>query len=127
MLEAADRLRRVIEHAPLVLWAIDADGIFTLSEGRALASLGLVPGQVVGMSAFDLYKDSPEVIVQLRRVLSGEAFEGTLDVGELCFETRYCPVFGDDGRVRSVLGVSIDITARRTAERARESMQLQML
>ena len=30
--------------APIVLWAIDQDGVFTLSDGHGLAALGLRPG-----------------------------------------------------------------------------------
>ena len=50
--DTEQRLRAVIEHAPIIVFAIDRDGIFTLSEGSGLKSLGLAPGQVVGQSAF---------------------------------------------------------------------------
>ena len=36
------RLRTVIAHAPIVLYAVDAAGVFTLCEGRALGDIGLI-------------------------------------------------------------------------------------
>jgi PAS domain-containing protein len=46
------RLQFVVDQAPVVLWALDQDGVFTLSEGRSLDVLGLEAGQVVGRSVF---------------------------------------------------------------------------
>ena len=43
------------------VFSLDADGIFTTSEGKGLETLGLAPGQVVGQSMFDLYADDPAI------------------------------------------------------------------
>ena len=124
----ADRfLRRVIDNAPLVLWAIDAQGRITLSEGRGLKALGLKPGQVVGQSVFDLYRDYPEIGPAIRRALAGEEFTLRADVGSAAFESRYCPLYDSSGEVTGVLGVSIDITETVRAEIERETMQAQLL
>src|SRR4029079_16645459 len=48
-IRAADaRLRAVLNSAPLLLFATDANGTFPLSEGRGLEVLGLAPGEIVG-------------------------------------------------------------------------------
>lgn len=126
--QARDRhLRHVLESAPVVLWALDADGRFTLSEGRALAGLGLTPGQVVGKSAFDVYADSPEVQQHLQRGLAGEELVWEVAVGDRVFETRHVPLRDDLGRVTGLLGVSVDITERRRAESEREAIHEQLL
>jgi len=52
--ETEQRLRTIVTKAPVVFFALDAEGKFTLSEGRALQKLGLLPGQVVGQSVFHL-------------------------------------------------------------------------
>jgi PAS domain-containing protein len=57
--EAERHLRTVIAKAPVVFFALDASGIFTLSEGRSLQKLGLQPGQVIGQSVFHLYANYP--------------------------------------------------------------------
>ncbi|UPT72584.1 MAG: PAS domain-containing protein [Elusimicrobiota bacterium] len=69
--KAADLLAAVVSGAPIVLFAFDADGIFTLSEGRGLEVLGRKPGEAVGKSVFDLYKDHPKVVECCRRALKG--------------------------------------------------------
>src|SRR5205814_5598918 len=55
------RLRLVVDNVPIILWAVDAAGVITLSEGKGLAKLGIRPGESVGQSIFDLYAHLPEV------------------------------------------------------------------
>jgi PAS domain-containing protein len=99
---AQEQLRVVISNAPIVLFAIDAAGVFTLSEGRGLAALGRKPGQVVGQSAFEVYREVPRVVENLKRALAGEDFTDIVEMGSLAFETRYTPCTTD----RAVGGVS---------------------
>ncbi|HLA67577.1 MAG TPA: PAS domain S-box protein, partial [Acidimicrobiia bacterium] len=114
------RLRTVMAGAPIVLFAVDASGVYTLSEGQALASLGQAAGEAVGRSVFELHRGSPSVIRNLRRALGGDAFTATDEIGELVFETRYSPIW-EGGSVGGVIGVSYDITDRvRATEQLRE-------
>ncbi len=46
------KLRTVIQGFPIILWMIDSDGVFILSEGKGLEAENLKPGQVVGESFF---------------------------------------------------------------------------
>ena len=116
-LAARDRhLRAVVEQAPIVLYALDADGVFTLSEGRGLGALGLAPGEVVGHSVFELYADAPEATAPLRRVLAGEERTWTSQVGAFHYEAWATPTFDAAGRVAGATGVSIDVTDLREAE-----------
>jgi PAS domain-containing protein len=85
-------LAMVVRSAPIVLWAIDNNGVFLLSEGRGLDVLGLKPGEVVGESAFDLYLQHPQVLEDLRRALQGESVTSTVEVGDLTFDTRSLPM-----------------------------------
>jgi len=123
---AEERLGRVVEHAPVVVWAIDADGIFTLSEGRGLKSLGLAPGQVVGLNAFEVYKDSVEVLDSLRRCLDGEEYTETVPVGDTVWETRYAPVRDGRGNVVGASGVATDVTEREHAADSARRLQTQL-
>ncbi|HLN98796.1 MAG TPA: PAS domain S-box protein [Pyrinomonadaceae bacterium] len=112
------RLRMVVGSVSLIIFAIDKDGIFTLSEGEGLKALGLKPGEVVGQSVFELYKDNPQFLGHVSRALTGEAFSTTVDVGELNFETRYTPLTDDNGKPIGVIGVATDITENRRAQEA---------
>jgi two-component system, cell cycle sensor histidine kinase and response regulator CckA len=120
-------LRRVLESAPLVLWAVDSDGVFTLSEGRGLVALGLKPGEVVGQSVFEMYAESQEVTEYIKRGLGGEEFTNSTVAGDRHFESRYTPIRDDDGEVVGLLGISIDMTERQRAEAEKESLQAQLL
>src|SRR6266446_6434351 len=92
------RLRAVIANAPIILFALDRSGVFTLSEGRGLDDLGLTPGQAVGQSVFDLYRDAPQVLSPVRRALAGESFTAVVEANDLVFETHYLPVLDAGGQ-----------------------------
>jgi PAS domain S-box-containing protein len=81
--ESEERLRSLVTNAPVVLFAIDREGVFTVEEGRGLSRLGLRPGQNVGRSVFDVYRDVPEVIDAVRRALAGESFTATVGTGRV--------------------------------------------
>jgi PAS domain S-box-containing protein len=114
--DAEERLRSVVANAPVVLFAIDEAGLFTVSEGQGLTTLGLSPGEVVGRSVFELYRDHPQVLANIRRAMAGEELIDTVSLGPLVFETWLAPRAGADGRSRGVIGVATDITQRRRLE-----------
>jgi PAS domain S-box-containing protein len=117
-----ERLRTVANGAPLVLFSLDRAGVFTLSEGQALASLGLRPGEVVGRSAFDLYGRYPDVAENLRLALGGEPRRFVTEIGEQVFETIVRPLRAHGGAIVGAVGVAIDVTEQTlTAEALRES------
>jgi PAS domain S-box-containing protein len=112
------RLRTVVSSASLILFALDQNGVFTLSEGEGLKALGWKSGEMVGRSVFEIYADNLDILANVRRALSGEAFSQSLDVGDVSFEARYSPLTNDDDEVIGVIGVAIDITENRKAQRA---------
>jgi diguanylate cyclase (GGDEF)-like protein/PAS domain S-box-containing protein len=120
--ETEKRLRLVVSNAPIILFAADRDGIFALSEGRGLEALGLRPGEVVGLSIFDVFRDIPDMEDNLHRALAGEAFTTTAEVAGFTFETHCGPLRGRNGQVSGLIGVAIDVTERKRMEKAlRES------
>ncbi len=123
--EAEKRLRTIVIKAPVVFFALDANGIFTLSEGRALQKLGLQPGQVVGQSVFHLYGSYSEIIQHVRRALSGEEFSAVDELPELglCFEIHWAPIRAEDGSLAGTIGVAVDISERKRNERARREAE----
>lgn len=108
--DAAELLRAVVDSAPVVVFALDAEGVFTLSEGRGLDALGLRPGEVVGRSLFDLYKDEPAILDAFRRAVRGETVACVQPVQGLVFKTHYAPRLDWGGKVTGVLGVATDVT-----------------
>ena len=118
--ELRDVLRdAALESVPLIFFAYDGDGTCTLSEGSALASIGLKPGELVGTNLFDVYPPGDPIGEINRRVLQGESVRNLYPVGEIVLDTWLRPLRDDNGDVVGGIGVSVDVTDRvRAQERA---------
>lgn len=114
--ESEEKFRTVVENSPLVTFVLDDKGVFTLSEGMGLKKLGLKPGQVVGLSAFDVYKDFPTILNAIKKAQKGEALREEVDIHGIVFDVLYNPVFNKKGNVTKIIGVANDITERKKAE-----------
>ena len=115
---AEQRLQRVVEGLPLILFAIDLEGVFTLSEGRGLETVGLQPGQLEGHDILESFPDVPEVARQVRRALAGESVRYRAAAGGRVWDTQLAPVRDEDGIMAGALGVSLDVTESTEQERA---------
>ena len=114
--ESEERYRTVVSNSPMVTFVLNEEGRFTLSEGQGLAKLGLLPGQMVGSSALDVYRDYPEVLLGIRNALEGHNFRQEVTVNGVVFDAYYSPVQDEHGKVIKVIGVAHDITDRKLAE-----------
>jgi PAS domain S-box-containing protein len=115
-----ERLKAVVDHAPVVCWSTDREGIITLSEGAGLSSLGVRSGELVGQSVFELYREHPTISGNIRRALAGESFWYTTQVtdADAVYETWITPVRQADGELNGILAVSNDVSEiRRLQER----------
>jgi two-component system, cell cycle sensor histidine kinase and response regulator CckA len=110
------RLSLVLENAPVILYGLDRDGRFLFSEGDGIAAMGLKKGQIVGNSAFDLYRNNPGADEAIRSALAGEHAVFRAHFGGAHFVSRLTPVFDDAGRVEQVVGVSVDTGGQVRAE-----------
>ena len=77
-LRTNEALLSVASNLPIVVFAIDRDGVFVLSEGQGLAGLGLRPGQAVGRSVAEVCGNVPRILQNIRRALNGEAFSDSV-------------------------------------------------
>lgn len=107
------RLALAVNHAPIVVWAADKEGVVTLSEGAGLASMGVESGQLVGQNLFDLYREHPTIPGYIRRGLSGEAFWYTVEVPGAIYDTYLMPLRSAGGEITGVAAVSNDVTELR--------------
>ncbi|EFW90493.1 putative PAS/PAC sensor protein [Haladaptatus paucihalophilus DX253] len=116
--ETKTRLESVVENVPVILFALDADGRYTLCEGRGLAAFDTSSEEVIGESVFDSLSEYPEAIADVRRALSGEPVNAVHELENLHLETWFQPMHDEDGEVTGVIGVSMDVTARMRHEQA---------
>lgn len=113
-------LRTVISGAPVVLFSVDKNGIFTLLEGKGLGVLGLTPGEVVGRSVFDADAQFPNIREDIHLAIAGEAHTSIVNLGESVYEIRYTPRFDYEGEIEGAIGIASDITSRWKSERELE-------
>ena len=110
--ENAARLQDIVKSTPIVLWAVDRQGVFTLCEGRGLVALGLKPSQLLGRSVFDIYRDQRQICESVRRALVGEELSAVVELGGVRYEAHYAPVRGPAGDIVGASCVGVDITKR---------------
>jgi signal transduction histidine kinase/ActR/RegA family two-component response regulator len=117
---ARTRLALAVQHAPLLIWATDAKGVITLSEGAASKAIGIPPGHNVGKSVEALYGSNPAILRDMRRALSGESFSTPpTEIGSAVLETWMGPLRDRGGAITGIIGVSTDVTERfRATQRA---------
>ncbi len=120
LLESEQKFRMVVENAQPIIFILDEKGVFQLSEGKGLAKLGLQPGEVVGESAFERYKEVPSILEGIKLALEGKSNNRIDVVGDVVFETVYSPYYTMGGRQNGIVGIAIDITERRRVEEALE-------
>ncbi len=113
-----ERLHTVVTAAPIALFAVDRNGLFTLMEGSALEGLQLDAGQGLGRSAFDICRENTRMIQSLRRALAGEKFSFLLEEGPAVFEIHFSPLKDAKGEVTEVIGVAVNVSERRRMEAA---------
>jgi len=121
-------LSLVASQMPAVLWSTDRELIITSSRGKALGEMNQRPGQFVGVPLTEYFHTRDpefEPLAAHRRALLGESV--TFEVVWLgrSFAAHVEPLRNPDGTIEGVIGIALDVTARKKAERAvQESLAL---
>ncbi|GAB1452535.1 hypothetical protein MASR2M47_25910 [Draconibacterium sp.] len=121
LMENKKLLESILSNAPIVVWGIDLNGIFTYSQYTG--DKGNAPGDRVGKSALEVYKGT-EVEVFIQKVLKDEIQEDIVQVGPIFYDTRVSPIHNEKGEKTGYLGVSMDITERIKTERELQKFRL---
>lgn len=108
--ESRKRLQIVVSGAPIMLFSLTPQGVFTLCEGKGLEKLRRNQAEIIAHSVTDVFKDTPAMIEDFHRALAGETFTSTREIGRRVFECWYTPVHEANGRVARVTVVATDIT-----------------
>ena len=121
--QSEERLRTLVQGAPIVLFALDREGVFEHLEGKGLENAGVRPEDVVGRDSRKLYAHLPQVVEFVDRALTGEAFASVVPVGGLFWEVRVTPRRDESGGLSGVVGVAIDVTEPQRARRAAQTSE----
>lgn len=105
-------------HLPMVFYILDAEGTFIMSEGLGLRKLGLKPGQVVGLSVFEVYKDFPDIVQSIKKALCGEYVVFEHAVGDFHVENHLVPEYDEAGKFIGLICAAIDIDKRIQTEKS---------
>ena len=128
LLEANRFLDSLIENLPVMVFVKDAHTLRYVRQNRAtLEMLGLTKEDVIGkldrdflpaeQAEFVLSKDQ-EVIAGGRLINVPEQSIDTRLLGARVLNTMKMPIFDESGKMKYLLGISVDITERKLAESA---------
>ena len=114
-LEASEQqLRTLVRTAPVIIFATDAVGVFTMTDGKGLEDIALAPGMRVGQSALETKTEG--VARAVARALRGEDVSDTFEMSGILFDHHYTPVRDRHGKITGVVGVSINVQEQRRLE-----------
>jgi PAS domain S-box-containing protein len=123
LLESEEKFRTLVTNTEEIVYMIAKDGTFLLSEGKGLSQLGVKPGEVVGKSVFELYKDYPDMLEEMRRAFNGESVTSEVNIGGHYFRSWYTPHKNHAGEIIGLLGLSVNITEQKQAENKLQQYQ----
>ncbi|MBK6921610.1 MAG: PAS domain-containing sensor histidine kinase [Deltaproteobacteria bacterium] len=114
------RLRTILTGAPLVLFSLDARGVFTLVEGMGAGGGGFAGPEQVGSSIFTSYAHMPALLEIVDAALRGDIGVTTVQIGRLAFEVRCSPLLGSSDEIDGVVGVATDVSERVRVQRMKD-------
>ncbi|HEY1536282.1 MAG TPA: response regulator [Polyangiaceae bacterium] len=118
---AQEVLEFVLQHAPVRVFEVDAQGVFLMNEGVNPPG-GSRPGSLLGVSALAAYRGFPEGLAALQVALAGTESEVRYISDGKTYDLILSPRRDAQGAVVSVLGMAQVVTERVRAEQeARKS------
>ena len=118
---SAFSLRLLVEKIPAVLWTTDTNFRLTSVAGAALAAMDVHPEDYLGVSLSDfsahLGPDATALVAH-QRALHGKGSTFDIEISGRDLQAHVEPLCGPKGKIVGVIGVALDNTERRVAERA---------
>ena len=113
-------LERLVEQMPALLWSTDEELRLNGLTGRSLPVFLDHPEDLVGKSLDEHFptanQDFPAIDCH-RRALKGETVSYEFERGERRYAAKLDPLRDGGGKICGVIGVALDITERKQAER----------
>jgi PAS domain S-box-containing protein len=121
------RYRGLVEGSPYAVMLLDPDGCCQAMNLNGLRMLGLEEPGVIGRPLADLWPETERAALEQAVARAGQGERATLqgpytrpDATVIAVETVLNPLTDNDGRVRSMVGMAVDVTDRHRAALALE-------
>ena len=118
------KIETILNNAPIVFSAIDANGIFHISEGKGLQKLGRKNNQSIGVSIYDMHNRNPIILEAVSKALAGEAVETSFVLNGVAYDLFIGPEKDAQGKVVGASMLSVDITDRIKIEQEKAQLQI---
>jgi len=119
-----EHLHAVVSGTPVILFALDKDGVITLLQGQGLERLHADPQIYVGKSIFEINEAIfPDMREHFLLALDGKESGFVYTLADNVFAVHYSLLRDNTGAVSEVIGVANDITERLKAERLQIEME----
>lgn len=115
-----EQLSYLIDHAPVVVLAIDMKGTIVDYRGGGIRLTGTRPEDRIGRSAYEVYGANHPARPLLERALRGEPCTELVELRDrdAFFETHFAPARDDRGEIVGVVGIVANVTEREHALRS---------
>jgi PAS domain S-box-containing protein len=119
---------KLVAHMPMIFYVLDKNWVFLVSDGQGLQCIGLKPGEAVGRSAKEMYRDYPDIIESITEAFNGRTAMHVHNVVGRYLENYLAPIYDDSGKIEGVIGATLDITERvQNEEELNRSQTLQKM
>src|SRR5437870_4589024 len=123
--QSENRLRLILQQAPVLLWSTDGDLHVTSAMGGGFRTLDTSRSQERGLTLFDYFSvrdEDVEPIASHRRALGGERVATQIEWQGRTYDVHIEPLRSSEGAIIGTLGVAFDVSERtRTEETLRRS------
>ena len=113
-------LQKLLQAAPVILFAADLNGVCTALEGRGLEAFHIDPAQLIGKPMRELYAGRPIMKAWIERALAGEEFsvENVDEHSGRALIGHVAQLRDARGKREGIVVIHVDITEQKTAQRA---------
>jgi PAS domain S-box-containing protein len=112
-----ERLTTVVSNAPIILFALDQEGVLTLLEGKGLDALGLDSEGALGRPLSAVFGGAPKILTAAESARRGETVSSLATLDDQIFEVWCAPHAVSSGASSGVIGVATDVTERVQAQK----------
>jgi PAS domain S-box-containing protein len=120
-----DLFSQVIANAPIILFALDANGIINFCTGRAAEMTGLAVQDLIGQSVYDIREDISNADTVYSQLFSEDTGVASVNFRGYEFDVWHAPLFDEQDKAIGIAGVAIDVSQRsQAAEKLREERKL---